>query len=278
MVQVVLSLVACLTCALIVGCSQADPQVSTASGASNDERMIFPSGVTFDYQLGGPYTPEADVAMVVRDRTATSADRLYSVCYINGFQTQPGEQDQWPDGTLLTANGEPVADPDWPDEILLDTSTKGKRESIAGIIETWVEGCASAGFEAVEFDNLDSFTRSQGRLTDDDNVALATELADIAHAAGLLVGQKNSAEFTSRLRNDAKFDFAVAEECAAYSECEMYTDVYGDAVIDIEYSDNLPRTFSRMCEERETPKSMILRDRSLVTPDDDGYVFEVCSD
>ncbi|WP_372984890.1 endo alpha-1,4 polygalactosaminidase, partial [Microbacterium sp.] len=74
----------------------------------------------------------------------------------------------------------------------------------------------------------------------------------------------------------AGFDFAVVEECSVFDECGAFTDVYGDAVIDIEYSDELPRSFDEMCADDDAPSSMVLRDRDLVTPSDDGYVFETC--
>jgi hypothetical protein len=74
----------------------------------------------------------------------------------------------------------------------------------------------------------------------------------------------------------AGFDFAVVEECAAYAECGAYTEVYGDAVLDIEYTDALPQPFAEVCADPATPASVVLRDRDLLTPDDDGYVFELC--
>ncbi len=247
----------------------------TGCRSPETEQGVLPVGA-FDYQLGGAYEPPPEVQLVARDRTDAPVDGLYSICYINGFQTQPGEQELWPADTLLTIDGELAFDPDWPDEVLLDTSSPSKREAILGVIGPWIEGCARDGFDAVEFDNLDSFTRSHGALTVDDNVALASALAEIAHRAGLAVGQKNAAEYTTRLKQDAGFDFAVAEECAVYTECAAYTGVYGDAVIDIEYTDALPREFAEMCADPESPQSMILRDRDLATPDAPGYVFEAC--
>ncbi|GGF33256.1 hypothetical protein GCM10010922_05470 [Microbacterium sorbitolivorans] len=254
----------------------------TAAGCGSDgpangsETVGFPDVTAFDYQLGGAYTPQDDVELVVRDRTAEPEDGVYSVCYVNAFQTQPGDLDAWSSDLLLTRDGEPVADPDWPDEVLLDTSTADKRDAIAEVLGSWIRGCADDGFDAVEFDNLDSFSRSGDALTIDDNLALAEKLAGIAHEAGLAAGQKNSAEHTDRLRNDAGFDFAVAEECAAYDECTAYTDAYGDAVIDIEYTDTLPRSFAEVCADADSPAAMILRDRDLVTPDDEDYVLERC--
>ncbi|APH45913.1 hypothetical protein BMW26_13820 [Microbacterium sp. 1.5R] len=235
-----------------------------------------PAGATPDYQLGGGYDPADGVGIVGRDRSDVPADGLYSVCYVNGFQTQPGELDTWPDDLVLQSDGEPVFDPDWPDEALLDTSTDERRERIAEIAGPWIEGCAESGFDAVEFDNLDSYTRSDDALTLDDNLALAALLVDVAHDSGLAAGQKNAAEDAPVLRERAGFDFAVVEECSVFDECGAFTDVYGDAVIDIEYSDELPRSFDEMCADDDAPSSMVLRDRDLVTPSDDGYVFETC--
>jgi hypothetical protein len=42
--------------------------------------------------------------------------------------------------------------------------TPAKRDALARIVDGWIAGCAAAGFRAVEFDNLDSFTRSGGAV------------------------------------------------------------------------------------------------------------------
>lgn len=258
----------------LVGCAggAASPATSGPSGGWTAP----PAGAAVDYQLGGAYDQAAEVGIVGRDRSAGPAAGVYSVCYVNGFQTQPGELDDWDADVLLHRDGAVVFDPDWPDEALLDTSTPDSRERIAARVIPWIEGCADAGFDAVEFDNLDTYTRSDDALTLDDNLALATAFVDAAHRAGLAAGQKNSAEDAAALHEDAGFDFAVTEECAAYEECGAYTEVYGDAVIDIEYADELPRPFAEMCADADSPASMVLRDRDLLTPADEGYVFETC--
>lgn len=248
----------------------------TADAASSAALSPPPAGATPDYQLGGAYGPADGVGIVGRDRSDPPADGVYSICYVNGFQTQPGELDDWEAELLLQRDGEPVFDPDWPDEALLDTSSAEKREAIADRVGAWIAGCADDGFDAVEFDNLDSYTRSDGALALDDNLALAAMLVDIAHGSGIAAGQKNAAEDAARLHESAGFDFAVVEECAAYEECASFTDVYGDRVVDIEYTDELPRPFAEMCADDESPRSMVLRDRDLLTPDDEGHVFETC--
>ncbi|MGH3691760.1 MAG: endo alpha-1,4 polygalactosaminidase [Microbacterium sp.] len=262
---------AVLTVLLLAGCA-------TAPAAPAPEIDLPPSGAVPDYQLGGAYDPAPGVGIVGRDRSAEPASGVYSICYVNGFQTQPGELDVWPEDLLLQRDGETVFDPDWPDEALLDTSSPEHRDRIAAIVVPWIESCADAGFAAVEFDNLDSYSRSSGALALDDNLALAGVLVDAAHAAGLAAGQKNAAEDAVALSERAGFDFAVTEECAAYDECGAYTDVYGEHVIDIEYADELPRPFAEMCADDDSPASMVLRDRDLAAPDDPAYAFETCGD
>ncbi len=255
---------------LLTACSAASTALPSSAIA------LPPSGAVPDYQLGGAYDPSPGVGIVGRDRGAEPAPGVYSICYVNGFQTQPGELDAWPRELLLQRDGEVVFDPDWPDEALIDTSSAAHREKIADTVIPWIEGCADAGFDAVEFDNLDSYSRSGGSLSLEDNLALAALLVDAAHAVGLAAGQKNAAEDAAMLHERADFDFAVAEECAAYEECSAYTAVYADHVIDIEYADELPRPFAEMCADDSSPDSMVLRDRDLVTPEDDAYAFETC--
>ena len=47
-------------------------------------------------------------------------------------------------------------------------------------------------------------------------------------------------------------------------------------MIDIEYTDNLPRPFAEMCDDPSSPASLVLRDRDLTMRGDDAYVFETC--
>lgn len=247
--------------------------VSVLAGCAAAPQITLPPvGGTPDYQLGGAYPPASVVDIVVRDRRDDPDPERYSICYLNAFQTQPGELGAWPGDLLLQgSDGEPVFDPDWPDEAIVDTRDAA---AVAAVVTPWIRGCADDGFDAVEFDNLDTYTRTDGALTRDDNLAVATLLVRAAHDAGLAAGQKNAAEDTGMLHDQAGFDFAVAEECGAYDECAAYTDVYGDRVIAIEYTDNLPAPFAELCAR--LPASAVLRDRALTTPDDDAYVFGIC--
>ncbi len=95
---------------------------------------------------------------------------------------------------LRNASGKLIEDPGWPGEIILNTSTAADRQALATIENGWLKGCKAKGFKAVEPDNLDSNTRSQGLLTQADDFAFAKLLVDDAHADGLAIAQKNDAE------------------------------------------------------------------------------------
>ncbi|MGX1776758.1 endo alpha-1,4 polygalactosaminidase [Nocardia brasiliensis] len=233
-----------------------------------------------DYQLGGAYPPPPGVAVVTRDSTAQPAPGLYNICYINGFQTQPADRDSWlnerRDLVLADKSGRPITDPDWPDELILDTSTEAKRRRLTDILSPTIRQCRDAGFRAVEFDNLDSYSRSHGQLTPDTNFDFAAMLVEVAHKAQLAVGQKNAAESSTRAKTRAGFDFAVTEECFQFRECDNYRKVYGDNVIDIEYPDNLSTPFDRVCTDPSRAATTILRDRKLVPQGNTGYLYQHC--
>jgi hypothetical protein len=253
--------------------------LSGCAVSADPARKDFPAGAPVDYQLAEAYPVPPGTGIVARDSTAEPASGVYSICYINGFQSQPGETAQWlaehPELVLGGAD-DPVVDANWPDEIIFDTSTAAKRAAIAARLQSTIERCADSGFDAIEIDNLDSFMRSGGALTADDNIALVSLFAESAHRLGLAIGQKNTAELAARLRDEVGFDFAVAEECDRFAECSLYTDVYGGSVIDIEYADDLRDTFAQACARSDRPPSRVLRDRNLLPDTAAGYVFEVC--
>ena len=99
--------------------------------------QLPPSPAVLDYQLGAAYTPPTGVTLVTRDSTATPAPNVYNICYVNGFQTQPEEHDLWlkerKDLLLSDSSGNPIVDPEWKDEFILDTSTAAKRTRLADL-------------------------------------------------------------------------------------------------------------------------------------------------
>jgi hypothetical protein len=227
-----------------------------------------------DYQLGGAYAPPTGVTIVSRDREAAPAAGLYNICYVNGFQIQPNEESFWtgshPDLILRDGSNNPVIDTAW-NEMLIDTSTPAKRTAVAAIVGGWIDGCKTAGFDAVEIDNLDSYSRSTGLLTEDNNVAQMALFAAAAHAKGMAIAQKNSSEIVPR-KAELGTDFVVAEECNRYSECDVYRGGYGDHVLVIEYRQ---QDFTAGCAA--FPQlSIVLRDLNLVSPGNAAYVFDGC--
>jgi len=241
-------------------------------------RVGLPANSPASYQLGGAYQPEPGVGVVARDRTEQPAAGYYNICYINGFQTQPGTRGWWnkrhPE-LLLRKRSKLVVDSTWG-EVLLDTSSKRKRKKIARVVGRWTTSCAAKGYQAVEFDNLDSFTRSRKKLSMGNNSALAKKLVRRAHRVGLAAGQKNTAELGNRGRTKIGFDFAVAEECQRYAECGRYLNVYGGAVIEIEYTDYAAAVFAAACDNHGSAISIIRRDRQLSTPLHPAYRYQEC--
>ncbi|MDO0924542.1 endo alpha-1,4 polygalactosaminidase [Streptomyces sp. TG1A-8] len=244
----------------------------THSGASEPPAVrLPPRHAGFDYQIGGAYPPPAGVRIVSRDRSDSPAPGLYNICYVNAFQAQPQERSAWPADLLLRdAHGDVVIDRDW-NEPLLDIRTPAKRERVARRVNGWIDGCARKGFDAVEPDNYDSYTRSRHLLTAADATAFMRLLSRHAHARRLAIGQKNTAELAG-LRERAGLDFAVTEECGQYDECGVYADAFDNRVVDIEYTG----TGLRRARARWGGRiSIVRRDVNVSTPGSAQYVRAV---
>ncbi|MGW2326316.1 endo alpha-1,4 polygalactosaminidase [Streptomyces sp. NPDC001700] len=244
---------------------------SCGSSAEKPEVKLPPKGADWDYQIGGAYEPPQGVEIVARDRADTPAPGVYNVCYVNAFQTQPGEK--WPSRLLLhDAKGEVVEDPDWDGESVLDITTAAKREEAAKRVGAWFEECADKGYDAVEPDNLDTFTRWPDLLTADQATAYVSLLSRRAHELGLAIAQKNTGPLAPR-RARTGLDFAVVEECGRYDECEAFAKPYRDRVVVVEYED---KGMAKACDGFADRLSVVRRDVDVSTPDDDAYVRDVC--
>jgi len=235
--------------------------VMLGQGPSFAAREGLPVGTDVDYQLGGDRDLPAHVGIIVRDRTSSPQAGRYNICYVNGFQTQPDAKRFWRrhGDLVLKRDGRPVVDEAWG-EWLLDVRTVRKRQALARIVGRWTAGCASDGFAAVEYDNLDSFTRSGRLITRAQGLAFARLLVRRAHVEGLAAGQKNLAGYDG---TRIGFDFAVSESCAHYNECGAYVDDFGDQVLMIEYR---LRDFRAACSRHGDDVAIVLRDLDL-SPD-----------
>ena len=246
-----------------------------------------PANAGADYQIGGDYPLPEGVTVVLRDWFAgePAAEPAYSICYVNAFQTQadepgadrPDERSNWPRGLVLSTLGD---DPEWGGEYLVDLSTAERRRAAAAWVAPMVARCAEKGFDGVEYDNLDSWTRFDGTplarrvpFGKREALAYATLLADHAHRVGLAVAQKNTSELSRAQVARVGFDFAIAEECGRYRECGRYTRLHGDRVIAIEYR---RKDFDRACAAVGDAVSVVLRDRQVTTPGSPAYAYDSC--
>src|SRR5262245_47121821 len=180
-----------------------------ASDAAAAAVALPPAHAKFDYQIGGGYAPPAGVRVVSRDHGDVPAAGLYNICYVNAFQAQPDTESEWGDLLLRDASGEIVYDEDWG-EALLDIRTAAKRERIAANVGGWIDECRAKGFQAVEPDNYDSYTRAPDNLlTAGQAQAYIKLLSAHAHRKNLAIAQKNTVELAGdRVTNG--LDFAVA--------------------------------------------------------------------
>ncbi len=249
-----LALLPCVLLALVAGVLWTP---STASAAARDVTLP-PDDTDWDYQLGGDRSVPDRVGIVVRDRTSDPLEGTYNVCYVNGFQTQPDAKRFWRKHwrLVLKKEGRPVVDGAWG-EWLLDIRTPVKRKALGRIVGRWTAGCAEDGYDAVEYDNLDSFTRSKGLLTRRDARRFARRLVHRAHAEGLAAAQKNRAGWDGTV---VGYDFAIAEQCAQWRECDAYVATYGSSVLAVEYRD---RPFRRACRRWSDRLSVVRRDLAL---------------
>jgi len=282
---------------------------SSGSGGGGGTVTLPPADGKFSYQLGGAYAPESGVQVVSRDRTAPPAGTAYyNICYVNLLQTQPDEDGQsttkppygttrwWvlnhPDLLLTDANGDVIVDADW-NEALFDVRTAAKRTALLAIQGAWFEQCRDDGYQAIEPDNLDAFSRSTGLITFAQTKEYLKLVVPYVHDLGLAIAQKNTSDSpngyggigSTFVDGTEGFDFAIAEECAAYEECDGYTDEYGALVFEIEYTDNNPAqqrsdvtksAYAWICQDDGATRSIILRDRDVVTPTDPAYHYEEC--
>lgn len=243
-----------------------------SAGASPQSVSPPPAHAGFDYQIGGPYTPPAGVSVVSRDYTAPAAAGVYNICYVNAFQAQEGAEGQWDSDLLLRdSKGAVVKDKDW-NEAVLDIRTADKRQRIADKVDGWVDQCAAKGFQGVEPDNFDTYDRFPSYLTKAQAEAYIKLLSAHAHSKNMAIAQKNTPQLSDdRAANG--LDFAVAEECATYSECGDYTSGFGNNVIVIEYTS---KGLQKACSGWGTQLSVVRRDVDVVPLGTSGYVRQTC--
>jgi hypothetical protein len=177
-----------------------------------------------------------------------------AICYVSAgsWENWRPDANQFPASVIGNKNG-------WAGEKWLDVR---QTSVLLPIMEARVQKCAQAGFDGVEWDNVDGYTNKTGfPLTAADQLTYNGSLANLAHAYGLTVALKNDVEQVAELA--PYFDYAINEQCQQYSECTGYTTNFinaGKAVFQVEYKLRL----SRFCPQANAEnRNAILKDYDL---------------
>ncbi|WP_280887720.1 endo alpha-1,4 polygalactosaminidase [Streptomyces sp. LBL] len=231
-----------------------------------------PKHVGWDYQIGGGYTPPTGVKVVSRSHEDVPAPGMYNVCYINALQAQENAEGDWDSDLLLRdSGGEVVYDEDWG-EAILDIRTDAKRKRIAAELNTWIDECAAKGFNAVEPDNYDTFTRFPEYLDGDQAKAFMKLLSAHAHEKGLAIAQKNTLELAPD-RASVGLDFALVEECGEWKECGDFAEAFDNNVLVVEYT---AKGLSQACSDWGSKLSIVRRDMEVLPKGTSGYLRQTC--
>ena len=152
-----------------------------------------------------------------------------AICYVSAgtWENWRVDANQFPASVLGSKNG-------WPGEKWLDVR---QTSVLLPIMDARVQKCRQAGFDGVEWDNVDGFSNRTGfPLTANDQLVYDASLANLAHSYGLTVALKNDVE---QLPDLAPYvDYAVNEQCQQYNECDGYTTYFinaNKAVFQVEY-------------------------------------------
>jgi hypothetical protein len=152
-----------------------------------------------------------------------------AICYLDAGTWENWRPDagQFPSSVLGRNNG-------WPGEKWLDIR---QTSVLFPLMQARVQKCVQAGFDGVEWDNVDGYSNRTGfPLTASNQIDYNANLANMAHQAGLTVALKNDVEQLPSLA--PYFDDAINEQCQQYSECDGYIATFisaGKAVFQVEY-------------------------------------------
>ena len=200
-----------------------------APGASGKSMWIPSQGLQWQYQLQGKlktnlcvvpasggacvrpnvydidlYAPNG-VTLNTAAVTAIHALGAHAVCYVDAGTWEDFRPDAGP--TPPRSRACPTDGP------ASGGSTSGPPASCCRSSPPGWPSAQAAGFDAVDFDNVDGYENDTGfPLTAAEQLTFNEDLAAIAHAYGLSVGLKNDTDQLGQL--EGTFDFAINEQCA----------------------------------------------------------------
>jgi hypothetical protein len=155
-----------------------------------------------------------------------------AICYLSAGTWENWRPDagQFPASVQGSKNG-------WPGEKWLDIR---QTAILLPIMEARVQKCQQAGFDGVEWDNVDGYANRTGfPLTANDQLVYNASLANLAHKYGMTVALKNDLGQVGTLK--PYFDYAINEQCFQYRECNYPAPglvdwaATGKAVFNVEY-------------------------------------------
>lgn len=197
--------------------------------------------LTWQWQLSGKVDTSVNAQVYDIDGGENSAAVVATlhaagrkvICYVNAgaYESFRADAKRFPAAIIGQSNG-------WPGERWLDVR---QLNVLRPILADRFKDCAQKGFDGIEADNVDGYHNDTGfPLTAADQLAFNRMVADLAHTARMAIGLKNDLDQIPQLVS--AFDFAVNEQCAEYSECDLLKPFIaaGKAVFHVEY--NLPLT------------------------------------
>ncbi|MBP7928384.1 MAG: endo alpha-1,4 polygalactosaminidase [Acidimicrobiia bacterium] len=174
------------------------------------------------------------------------------ICYFSG-----GTHEDWrSDANQFPADAVGNALGDWPGERWLDISNL---DAVGPVMANRIALAADKGCDAVDPDNVDSFTHNTGfDLTAEEQIRYVRYLADTAHNAGLMIGLKNALSIAPELAGDV--DFSINESCQLWNECGMLKPFaeLGKPIFAISYAGD-----SACSMTWSVPVHLVIKERSL---------------
>ncbi len=194
------------------------------TGGAAVHPQVFDIDLYMDQAIAGNNTTLNTAAV-----SAIHAIGAKAICYVDAgtWENWRADAGAFPTSVLGKNNG-------WPGEKWLDIR---QTSVLLPIMQARVQKCVQAGFDGVEWDNVDGYTNKTGfTLTATDQTNFDASLANLAHQAGLTVAMKNDVDQLATLA--PYFDYAINEQCQQYNECDGYTANFvntGKAVFQVEY-------------------------------------------
>ncbi|KAJ3191937.1 hypothetical protein HK101_007258 [Irineochytrium annulatum] len=198
-------------------------------------------GVSFQWQLDGDiYSAPALVYDGDHSSSSFSPVDMHgrsraAICYVNVGSLEDDSSVR-ADFSQFPASVIGNAYPGW-DEKFLDT----RSPIVRSLMQARFQAAANAGCDAIEPDNIDTYTSDTGfGLTCDDALEYVTWISKTVRGMGMLLADKNAIDLMQRYPQQMVelTDFAIIEECHATGTCALFAPYIaaGKPVYAVEYT------------------------------------------